>query len=100
MRNPKIFGNHFFTLSSFFISSILLLLPSSSLYFIFIIYYYACFYQFCIYDDYFRESALAINPLFPDGWFALGAAALKVINTGFLHYFIFWSLRFRYDTYI
>lgn len=23
------------------------------------------------------ESALAINPLFPDGWFALGAAALK-----------------------
>jgi hypothetical protein len=27
----------------------------------------------------FRESAMALNSLYPDGWFALGAAALKVI---------------------
>ena len=26
----------------------------------------------------FRESAMALNSLYPDGWFALGAAALKV----------------------
>ena len=25
-----------------------------------------------------RESAMALNSLYPDGWFALGAAALKV----------------------
>ena len=27
---------------------------------------------------YFREAAMALNSLYPDGWFALGAAALKV----------------------
>lgn len=31
---------------------------------------YPCFYH--------RESAMALNSLYPDGWFALGAAALKV----------------------
>jgi len=31
----------------------------------------------------FREAAMALNSLYPDGWFALGAAALKV------SYFIF-----------
>lgn len=31
-----------------------------------------------------RESAMALNSLFPDGWFALGAAALKVSSILFL----------------
>jgi len=32
---------------------------------------------------------MAINPLFPGGWFALGAAALKVISCIFFFPFFF-----------
>jgi hypothetical protein len=36
-----------------------------------------------IFFSYSREAAMALNSLYSDGWFALGAAALKVF------YFIF-----------
>lgn len=48
----------------------------------FVIVWFLCFIFNFLYTIYkqslHRESAMALNSMYPDGWFALGAAALKV----------------------
>ena len=37
-----------------------------------------------------RESAMLMNSMYPDGWFAFGAAALMVVSLRFVyHLFVF-----------
>lgn len=51
----------------------------SQVVFVFDVFFSIDFYDAIFWGFHFRESALALNSLYPDGWFALGAAALKVL---------------------